>query len=145
MRVSKYLFGIWTAIAVYSLFSFTSGPRGLSAYNQLLSEREMQWDNMKELGAVNEELEKVRNSLLYDPDTLLIHAHQMGYGGEDERFVRIVGLGNVKNNPPAAGKVYFTRDPDFISDSFIKITALCVGLAVFIFFFVLELIETRVR
>jgi hypothetical protein len=145
MRVSKYLFGIWTAVAVYSLFSFTSGPRGLSAYNQLLAERDRQWDNLKDLGSANEELEKVKNSLLHDPDTLLIHARQMGYGSEDERFVHIVGLGSVKNPPVAAGKVYFTLEPDFISDKIIKITALCAGLIVFAFFFILGIIENKVR
>ena len=145
MRVSKFLFGIWTAIAVYTLFSFTSGPRGIYAYNQLLAEREQQWANMRELGSVNEELEKIKNSLLHDPETLLIHARQMGYGSDDELFVRIVGLGGAQNTPPVAGKVYFTVEPDFISDKFIKITALCAGLVVFSFFFVLGLIESKVR
>ena len=145
MRVSKYLLGIWTAIAVYSLFSFASGPRGLSAYNQLLSEREQELANIKKLGSVNEELEKVKNSLLYDPDTLRLHARQMGYGGEDEQFVRIVGLGGAQNISPAVGKVYFAKDPDFISDMIIKIAALCAGVAVFVLFFALELIESKVR
>ena len=145
MRVSKYLFGIWTAVAVYTLFSITNGPRGLSAYNQLLSERDHQWANMKELGFVNDELEKVKNSLLHDPDTLLIHARQLGYGSEDERFVRIVGLGSSQNTLVAAGKVYFAKNPDYIPDKKIKITALCAGLAVFALLFILELIETKVR
>jgi hypothetical protein len=143
MRVFKYLIAVWTAIAVYTLFSFLGGPKGLSAYNYLLGEREQQWYNIKELGIINEELEKTRNNLLYDHDTLVVHARQMGYGQEDERFVRIVGLGTVKNNPEITGNIYSIQNPEFISDKSIKIAAICLGLMVFTFFFMLEVIENR--
>jgi cell division protein FtsB len=145
MKIFKYLFGIWTAIAVYTFFSFLGGPGGLSAYNYLKSEQEQQWANIAELGNINEELEKTRNNLLYANDTLLVHARQMGYGYEDERFVRIVGLGNINTTPAKVGKVYTTHSPDFISDKNIKIAAICAGLLVFFFLFMLEFIESRVR
>ena len=145
MRISKYLIGIWTAVAIYTLFSFFSGPKGLSAYNQLLFEREQQWANIKELGIINEELEKERNNLLYDQDTLLVRAHQLGYGYEDERFVRIVGLGNTKNTPAVTGNVYMIKNPDYLSDKIIKIVSLCVGFLVFAFLFMLEIIDSKVR
>jgi hypothetical protein len=145
MRITKYLIGIWAAIAVYTLFSFLGGPSGLSAYNYLLSERDRQLDNIKELGNINEELERTRFNLQYDQDTLMVHARLMGYGQTDERFVRIVGLGNFKNDPVTAGNVYVTSNPDFISDKSIKIAALCSGLLVFAFLFMLEIIESKSR
>lgn len=145
MRIFKYLIAVWTAIAVYTLFSFFSGPGGLSAYNELLAERDRQLANIKELGLINEELEKSRNNLIYDHDTLLVHARQMGYGYEDERYVRIVGLGSIKNTPAVTGNVYTAANPDYISDKNIKIAALCAGLLVFAFLFMLEIIEKRVE
>jgi len=145
MRIFKYLVGIWTALAVYTLFSFLGGPRGLSAYNYLLEEKDRQWENINNLGIINEDLEKTRNSLLYDDDTLMVYARQMGYGQEDERFVRIVGLGNVKTTPVVTGMVYMAQNPEFIADKSIKIAALCAGLIVFAFLFMLELIESRSR
>jgi cell division protein FtsB len=145
MKIFKYLAAFWTAIAVYSIFTFFYGQGGLSAYSQLLSEREHQMTNIKNLWVLNEELEKTKNNILYDYDTLLVYAHQMGYGYEDERFVRIVGLGNSKSVPAVAGKVYKPKNPDFILDKNIKIAALCAGLLVFAFMFMLELIETRTR
>jgi len=145
MRISKYLIGVWTAIAVYTVFSFFCGPKGLSAYNQLLFERDQQWANIKELGVINEELEKERNNLLYDQDTLLVHARQLGYGYENERFIRIVGLGNPKNTPAVTGNVYTIKNPDYLSDKIIKIAAFCVGFLVFAFLFMLEAINSKVR
>jgi len=117
----------------------------MSAYNYLLSEREIQKANIKELEIINEELEKNRNNLLYDQDTLLVHARQMGYGYENERFVRIVGLGNIKNTPVITGNMYIAQKPNHISDKSIKIAALIAGLMVFAFLLMLELIDAKTR
>jgi cell division protein FtsB len=145
MKVYKYLYGLWTAVVIYSLFSFASGPKGLSAYNQLLAERELELAKMGELEYYNEELEKVKNSLLHDSETLTVYARQLGYGSEDEHFIRIAGMQGGQNIPIAAGNVYFAREPDFIPDRTIKLTAFIAGLLFFAFFFVMELIETKVR
>jgi hypothetical protein len=140
MRISKYLIAVWTAIAVYTLFSFLSGPMGISAFNYLLSERDIQRANINELGLINEELERTRNNLLYDHDTLLVHARQMGYGHENERFVRIVGLGNFKTAPAVTGNVYSAQNPEFIPEKTIKIAALLAGLLVFAFLLMLQVV-----
>ena len=145
MKINKYLFSIWTAVLIYTILSFFGGRMGYSSYNYLLSEKEQQMDNLKKLGVINEDLEKVNKNITYDHDTLLVHARQMGYGHEDEKFVRIVGLGNIKTIPAAAGKVYFHQKPEFITDNVIKIAALCAGLLVFFFLLIMEVIEARTR
>ena len=145
MGILKYLIGIWTAVAVYTLFSFFSGPNGLSSYEEMLSERDMQWSNIEELRKINEELGKVKNNLLYDYDTILVHARQLNYGQEDERFVRIVGLGNNKYTAALIGKVYMTGKPGFMTDRTIKIVSLCAGLLVFAFMFMMEFINSKYR
>jgi len=145
MRIKKYLFGIWAAIAVYSLFSFLGGPKGISPYNYLLNEREYQWENIKALGVLNEELERTKNNLIYDHDTILVYARQLGYGYEDERFIRIVGLGSPNPVPAAAGSVYSAQKPVYFPDRNIKIAALCAGLLVFAFLLMLEIIDKRAR
>jgi len=117
----------------------------MSAYNYLLAERDRQIENIRDLGNINEELERTKFNLQYDQDTIMVNARLMGYGQPDERFVRIVGLGNMKNDPVIAGNVYITSNPEFISDKSIKIGALCVGLLVFAFLFMLEIIESKSR
>jgi len=145
MRVNKYLAGIWTAVAIYTIFSFLGGPKGLSAYNYLLSEKEYQLENIKDLSILNEDLERTRNNLLFDQDTLLVHSRQMGFGHVDERFIRIVGLGNINTFPVMPGNVYMAQKPDFIPDRNIKITAFCAGLLVFAFLLTLEIIDKKSR
>jgi len=143
MKIFKYLIGIWAAIAVYTLFSFLAGPKGLSAYNFLLTERENQLENLKDLGILYAELNRTKNSLIYDHDTLLVHARQMGYGHEDERFIRIVGLSNIKPIPAEVGKVYSVVKPDYIADGHIKVAAFIIGLLLFGFLFTMEVIDRR--
>ena len=145
MRIFKYLIGIWAAIAVYTLFSFLAGPKGLSAYNFLLTEKENQIENLKDLGILYEELNRTKNNLIYDHDTLLVHARQMGYGYEDERYIRIVGLSNIKPIPAEVGKVYSVIKPEFIADRHIKIAAFIIGLLLFGFLFTMEVINNRAR
>ncbi|MCL2209707.1 MAG: septum formation initiator family protein [Treponema sp.] len=143
MRISKYLFSVWTAVAIYAVLSFFGGRGGYSSYNYLLAEKERQEANLKDLININENLETINNNILYDHDTMLVYAHQMGYGYEDEKFIRIVGLGKLKNIPAAAGTVYFHQKPEFINDITIKIIAFCAGLLVFFFILIMELIESR--
>ena len=145
MRFLKFLISVWSAILVYALFSFLSGPKGLFAYNQLLYEKAQQLNNINELGFINEELEKVKSNLLFDTDTQLVYARQLGYAQEDERFIRIVGLGTTKTTPGISGNVYTIKEPDFLADRIIKITALIIGLLLFAFLFVMELIETKTK
>ena len=143
MKIFKYLAGIWIALAIYTVFSFLGGAKGISAYNYLLSERQQQRENIMELGILNEELERTKNNLLFDEDTILVHAREMGFGEKNDRFIRIVGLGNTKNVPAVSGNIYIAQNPDYIPDRYIKIAALCVGLLVFAFLLTLEIIEKR--
>ncbi|MDR1278736.1 MAG: septum formation initiator family protein, partial [Treponema sp.] len=131
MRPFNYLIALWSAIAVYGISSLLTGAAGLSAYRQLQMDRDRQWANMKDLQRINEELENTKNSLLYDQDTIAVYARSLGYGKNDERFIRIVGLGGLKNPRTAAGQILQAGKPDYISDRTLKIAACCAGLAVF--------------
>jgi cell division protein FtsB len=143
MRAFKYLAALWTAVAVYGIFSALTGAVGLSAYQQLLADREKQWANMEKLRLLNEELEDAKNSLLYDRDTIAVYARDLGYGKKDERFIRIVGMGGTKNPHTSAGRILRAGTPDFIPDRILKIAALCAGLAVFILSLIFDIIRVR--
>jgi cell division protein FtsB len=143
MRAFKYLIALWAAIAVYGVLSLLTGAVGFSAHRQLLADREEQWANMKKLRLTNEELENIKNSLLYDRDTLTVYARDLGYGKKDERFIRIVGLGGMKNPHTSAGRILRAGRPDFIPDRMLKIAALCAGLAIFALLLISDIVHVR--
>ena len=122
---------LWAIVSVYCAISLLNGATGLGAYRELLSGKEIQLDNIRKLGAINNELENTQNSLLYDRDTIAVHARQQGFGYENEHFMRIVGLGEIKNPYKTAGDVITLPEPVFVQDRIIKIWALFAGIVVF--------------
>ncbi|GHU74067.1 hypothetical protein FACS189450_14600 [Spirochaetia bacterium] len=139
----KYLIALWTAVAVYAMVSFFAGAAGLSAYEDLKTEQERQQANMETLALINEDLENSKNALLYDRDTIMVYAREMGFGDKDEKFVRIVGLGGGRRQYTAPGQIVTAIKPAYIPDRLISIIAICAGLAVFIALLVSDLLNFR--
>ena len=141
MKVLKYLTALWLSIAVYSVISMFYGAMGLFAYEQLLSGRDLQWANMRELSAINSELEKAQNNLLYDRDIITMHAQSLGYARDGEQFIRIVGLGGIRNPHDSTGNIVRTPSPGFIPDSTIKLCALFAGIVALALIFVFSVLR----
>ncbi|GHU15708.1 hypothetical protein FACS1894163_03460 [Spirochaetia bacterium] len=143
MRIIKYLIALWTAVAVYAAVSVFAGAAGLSAYEELKTEQERQRANMETLSLINEELENSKNALLYDRDTITVYAREMGFGEQDEKFVRIVGLGGSRRQYTAPGQIVTAVKPAYIADRLISIIAISAGLAVFIGLLVADLLNFK--
>ncbi|GHV61048.1 hypothetical protein AGMMS49587_04160 [Spirochaetia bacterium] len=143
MRMIKYLIALWTAVAVYAAVSVFAGAVGLSAYEDLKTEREKQLANMETLGLINEELENSKNALLYDRDTITVYARDLGFGERDEKFVRIVGLGGSQRRHTAPGQIVTAVKPVAMSDRLISIIAICAGLAVLVALLISDMLNFR--
>jgi cell division protein FtsB len=127
----KYLLAPWTAVAVYALSSLYAGSSGILPYRELLKERELILDNLEELELVNRKLEGSADALLYDSETIKLKARELGYGEENEGFIRIVGLPTVRKQNIQPGIVKTAGKPTGIPDLKLRIAALLAGLAVF--------------
>ena len=142
----KYLFAIWAGVLVYTLLALSFGSRGISAYNQLLSEQARQESNMENLSLINRELENTMNSLLHDEDTLAVFARELGYATGQERFIRIVGLGGYQQTRTSAGEVVFAASPQYIPNLFLRIIAFFTGITIFVsmaFFDFMKIVRER--
>ncbi|MDR2028479.1 MAG: septum formation initiator family protein [Treponema sp.] len=143
MRALKYIIAPWAAAVVYSLFSLFSGTMGFSAYTQLSTERDKQQANMEALQGINKDLEGLMDALRYDSDTLSVYARELGYGSEEERFIRIVGLAGAKKQRILAGQIIRPRTPDSIPDRAIRIFSLSIGLAVSVCLGISDFLKSR--
>ena len=142
----KYLFAIWAGVLVYTLLALSFGSRGISAYNQLLSEQARQESNMENLSLINRELENTMNSLLHDEDTLAVFARELGYAASHERFIRIVGLGGYQQTRTTAGDVVFAAVPQYIPNIILRIIAFFTAITIFIsmaFFDFMKILRER--
>ena len=97
--------------------------------------------NLNELKNSNVSLLNTAAGLEADGETLSVYIRQLGYGQPDERFVRIIGLESAINHEMSPGHVLRAVDPDFISDTKIKITALIFGLVVLFFFIAVDFLS----
>jgi hypothetical protein len=116
---------------------------GLSAYGELLAEKEKQKRNIEDLGLINEELENTKNALLYDRDTIAIYARELGFGEKDEKFARIVGFSGNRKPRTSPGDVVIAAKPVFMQDRIIRLISIFAGFAVFAAFLVSDLLEYK--
>jgi hypothetical protein len=86
--------------------------------------------NITTLRRINSELGDMKDALLYDEETIALYARELGYGREDETFIRIVGLDKkmkVRIDPGELIPVIKrAHNPDLV----LKIIACSIGLGV---------------
>jgi len=136
MRFVQYMLVPWTAVVVYTFFSFFLGQNGLYARKHLEAERQRLIENQKVLEQTRQDFVKNKENLMTDGDMLSVYARQLGYGTENEQFIRIKGLSVAINPPMPVGHVLYAVNPEFVSDTVIKVISACFGLAVLVFFII---------
>ena len=135
MKAINWVISLWVSIIAYTLLSLFVGARGLSAYNQLKKERDAQAMNLDNLKTINQRLEGDKDALLYDSDAIIVYARDLGYGAENERLVRIVGLSGMGTHRYAAGQVIVPAKQQHLSNQAIRIISLFIGVGSLAFLF----------
>ena len=143
MKLIKYILPLWLGILIYTLFSILRGPVGTSAYDQLEVEREKLTANMNSLKLINRELENTRDALMYDKDTIMVYARELGYRLPDERFIRIVGFAEVQRERTEPGRIIRAVQPEHISEKAIKICAFFIAFGSFLCILIPDVLQNR--
>jgi hypothetical protein len=116
----------------YAVSSIVMGAAGLSAYSQLSAEKEKLLVNIRHLQAINEEFTKTKEALLYDADTISVYARELGYGGADERFIRITGITGKSDFRMNAGELFAPAEPVYVNDKTFRIVSLAIALSMMV-------------
>ncbi|MDR1211837.1 MAG: septum formation initiator family protein [Spirochaetaceae bacterium] len=143
MNGRNCLLALWLSISVYSVTSFTIGPVGIAAYEKTRGDLDRLRANMEELKAINRNLGGAMDALRYDSDTIMVYARELGYGESGERFVRIVGLPGAAKKRVAAGQLIIYTKPGTVSDRFLRVFSLSLGLVLFVVLGVFDYIKKR--
>jgi cell division protein FtsB len=141
MRVLKYLSPLWVGIVIYSMTVMTMGKIGFQAYGELLHEQDKQWQNLENLNNINQNLTGIRDALKYDGDTIAVYARELGFGSEDERFIRIVGTDIVRSPQISEGELIQVETGDFIEDKTLRIIAVCAAGTLFAILLLIDLLK----
>jgi cell division protein FtsB len=141
MRTFKYFIPLWIGIVIYSVTVIAIGKTGLRAYDDLSREREKQRLNLEKLHGTNENLSGIRDALKYDSDTIAVYARDLGFGSEDERFIRIVGQDSVRSPKINEGEMFQVETGDFTNDKTLRIVAVCAAGILFLFLLFVDLLR----
>jgi cell division protein FtsB len=141
MRFLKYLTPVWAAVLFYSFSSLFVGAMGINAYKQLNKQHEKQLANLQILQNKTEELQGIKEALLYDKDTIAVYARELGFGASDERFIRIMGLDYKHKENLDEGKVINISDIDFVENKTLHIISIVIAISMFVCIGVIDLIN----
>ena len=141
MRVIKYLTPLWIGVVIYSLTALMIGKMGLMAHDALIHTRERQLANLDKLTGIHEELKGARDALKYDSDTIAVYARELGYGAEDERFIRIVGHETIRPQQITEGELLSVEESPFIDDTTLRVIAIGIAGVFFLFLAFTDLLK----
>ena len=141
MRALKYIMPLWIGIVIYSVTVITIGKTGLRAYDDLSREREKQRLNLEKLYGTNDSLSGIRDALKYDSDTIAVYARDLGFGAEDERFIRIVGQDGGRPPQIDEGEMFQIETSDFTNDKTLRGVAVCAAGVLFLFLLFTDLLK----
>jgi cell division protein FtsB len=132
MNYFRILVSLWVSVAVYTISSIFFGATGIFAMQYLSAERDRLAENLSHLREINVELNGSLDALRYDKDTLALYARDLGYGKDDERFIRIVDLHQVSGNHQKAGEMLIPKRLKTLSEDLLRAISLLTGLSVYI-------------
>jgi hypothetical protein len=115
----------------------------VASYDLLEIEREKLSTNVESLKVINKELENTKRSLLYDKDTLIVYARELGYKLPNERFVRIVGFEGARRQRIEAGNPVNVIPPEHISEKAIKLCAFFIGMGSFLCILIPDILQSK--
>jgi hypothetical protein len=119
-----------------------AGKTGLQAHEELARERDKQQRNLEKLYVINENLTGVRDALKYDDDTIAVYARELGFGSEDERFIRIIGQDSVRSPQMTEGEMVQVETNTFVDDKTLRIIAVCAAGALGFFFLFVDMLKS---
>lgn len=137
MKTAKYLPSLLCGTLIYVLLSFFWGQNGLWAQRQLEAQKKVISAHTQEIQILNDELHLEKNAIRDDKDVIAAYARKLDYVFEDEKLVKIKGLGVSEPLMYDTGKVLKYTPVAYVSEWFCKGAGLAVGilLAFVIFLF----------
>ena len=144
MKLYKYFLVPWFSLAIYTFLSIYNGPAGIVSYRELMAERYKILENLDKLHTINRELEGTMDALLYDAETIQVKARELGYGENEERFIRIVGLPGGRPSELKPGMIRTAIIPAAFGKSY-RLISICLGLILFSAFIALDVLLKPVK
>ncbi len=124
---------IFVTVFVYASLSGLLGPKGLYSKKFMETQRDALIQNVNALNSTGYELDSHIKNLTYDPETIALYAHELGYIYENEGIIKLVDFNSEFGKSFRPGNLFKVLQPHFLSDYICKTLAFSFGILVVIF------------
>lgn len=136
MKRIKYFFVIFIGTLVYVVLSVTIGQNSIRCIKKMEEQKLMISKQTSDIQKLHSELELELKAFQNDKAIMMAYAHKLDYVREDEKLIKITGLKPAQTTLYDTGTVLRHEEPDFLSEKYCKIIALCLSMGV-LFIFIL--------
>ncbi len=144
MKRMYFLISVSVGTLIYVLVSLFFGAGGLWAESQLIKQRNLLSENVREIQKINDDLELEYTSLLEDPEVIASYARRLGFVKEGEHIVRFTGGAKLPEKIYSTGSYYDIEKIQFIPEWICKVLGISVFVLCLLLFFLLDLNKKKV-
>ena len=124
---------VFAAVLTYTVLAVFLGPKGIYSKKFIERQRDALIRHVNLLNQTGYELDTRIRTLTYDPSTIAVYAHELGYIYDDEGIIKLVNFNSAFGKTLHPGTVLNLETPHYLSDYVCKTVALSVGILVLLF------------
>ena len=129
----RVLIPIFITVFAYAVLTVFLGPKGIYAKRFIEGQRDALVNHVRSLRQTGEDLDSLIRNLTYDPETIAIYAHELGYIYDNEGMIKLVNFNSGFGKALNPGTILKIETPYFLSDYLCKTIAASLGIIAIIF------------
>ena len=129
----RVLIPVFITVFAYTVLSVFLGPKGVYSTRFMEIQRNNLIDHVRSLKEMGDDLDSHIRNLTYDPETIAIYAHELGYIYNNEGIIKLVNFNSGFGKALNPGTILKIETPYFLSDYLCKTIAVSLGIIAIIF------------
>lgn len=129
----KVIIPIFVSIFAYTALAIFLGPKGVYSKRFIELQRDVLMAHVSSLKEIGDDLDSHIKNLTYDPETIAIYAHELGYIYNNEGIIKLVNFNTGFGRSLKPGTILEIEKPYYLSDYICKTIAVSLGILVIIF------------
>ncbi|UTC61566.1 septum formation initiator family protein [Treponema sp. OMZ 788] len=129
----RVMIPVFIGVFAYTALTVFLGPKGIYAKRFIEIQRDALVNHVRSLRQTGEDLDSLIRNLTYDPETIAVYAHELGYIYNNEGIIKLVNFNSGFGKALNPGTILKIETPYFLSDYMCKTIAISLGIIVIIF------------
>lgn len=119
---------VFIMVFTYSFLTVFFGAKGIYSKRFIEKQRDALIEHVDSLNKISADLDGYIRNLTYNPETIAVYAHELGYIYEDEGIIKLANFSSNFGKTFNPGAILKTSEPHFLSDYVCKTIAVSMGI-----------------